>query len=131
MFVCSTFSACSRRACLYFVLALAGACTLNVTAQVRGWLWQNPLPQGNAIYAVRFASDKRHGWAVGSDGAILRTYDGGFEWAAQTAPVVTTLYGLFIKDKNNAVAVGARGMVITTESGGVRWLRRATPVRDH
>src|SRR5918911_577209 len=114
MFVSAHSAAQIQRVCFCLLLTLAGA--LIVRAQVRGWLWQNPLPQGNAIYAVRFASDKRHGWAVGSDGAVLRTYDGGFEWEAQSAPVVTTLYGLFVKDKNSAVAVGARGMVIMTAS---------------
>src|SRR5215510_6527614 len=44
----------------------------------RGWQWQNPRPQGNSINAIRFASDKRHGWAVGSDGVVLNTNDGGF-----------------------------------------------------
>jgi photosystem II stability/assembly factor-like uncharacterized protein len=56
------------------------------SGQTRGWLWQNPLPQGNAINAVRFAADKRHGWAVGSNGTILRTEDGGFSWEAQPGP---------------------------------------------
>src|ERR1041384_1880437 len=123
MFVFAPHAKIFRRVC--GCLSLMVAVTLGVCAQVRGWLWQNPLPQGNAIYAVRFASDKRHGWAVGSDGAVLRTYDGGFEWEAQNAPVGTTLYGLFVKDKNNAVAVGARGAVITTESGGVGAQHRA------
>src|SRR5437762_2759399 len=112
--------------CLCFFLTTAGA-----GGQVRGWLWQNPLPQGNAINAVRFAADKRHGWAVGSDGAILRTEDGGFEWEAQAAPVTTTLYGLFVKDKRAAVACGARGAIVATENGGERWERRLTPTRDH
>ena len=49
----------------------------------RGWEWQNPLPQGNAISAIRFAKDKRHGWAVGADGVILYTTDGGFSWTSQ------------------------------------------------
>src|SRR2546423_1941902 len=102
-----------RHVCLCLLLTVAGA-----AAPGRGWLWQNPLPQGNAINAVRFASDKRHGWAVGSDGAILRTDNGGFAWEAQGSPVVTTLYGLHVKDKNAAVAVGARGAVVSTENGG-------------
>src|SRR4028119_821178 len=44
------------------------------------WEWQNPLPQGNSIFAIRFAGDKLTGWAVGADGTILYTRDGGFNW---------------------------------------------------
>ncbi|HKZ01461.1 MAG TPA: hypothetical protein VJ180_04435, partial [Pyrinomonadaceae bacterium] len=47
---------------------------------MRGWEWQNPLPQGNSINSIRFAGDHVRGWAVGSDGVILRTENGGFEW---------------------------------------------------
>ena len=33
-----------------------------------GWIWQNPLPQGNPLYSIHFAKDKLNGFAVGSDG---------------------------------------------------------------
>src|ERR671912_691633 len=106
------------------MLALCGVLASGTLAQTRGWLWQNPLPQGNAIYAIRFAADKEHGWAVGADGAILQTDNGGFEWDAQSAPVPTALYGLYVKDKSRAVAVGARGNVLTTTNGGDQWKLR-------
>src|ERR1700687_5218184 len=59
--------------CLLIAAAIA-------QAQLRGWEWQNPKPQGNLINAIRFAKDKQHGWAAGADGAILRTENGGFRW---------------------------------------------------
>src|SRR5918997_5674237 len=119
------------RACVTLSLALVGVLAGMAAAQTRGWLWQNPLPQGNAIHALKFAADKLNGWATGADGAILRTDDGGYEWEAQSAPVATTLYGLFVRDKNTAVAVGARGVVVSTENGGERWTSRPTGVKDH
>src|ERR1041384_50891 len=76
-----------RRRLLLLSSALIIACGLFThslaQAPSRGWLWQNPLPQGNLIYSIRFDKDKLHGWAVGADGAILRTENGGFEWNAQ------------------------------------------------
>jgi len=39
----------------------------------RGWQWQNPLPQGNSINSIRFASDKKRGWAIGTNGVVLTT----------------------------------------------------------
>src|SRR5688572_25113328 len=83
---------------LAWLLCLAGAVACawaagGVGAQAeRAWVWQNPLPQGNAIYAVRFAADKRTGWAVGADGVILHTEDGGFRWEEQRAPTPVPLY---------------------------------------
>ncbi len=98
---------------------------------MRGWEWQNPKPQGNSINSVRFAGDQLHGWAVGSDGVILRTENGGFEWAAQASPANSTLYGIYVKDRARVVISGARGVVLTTINGGNKWVPRNTGVRDH
>jgi photosystem II stability/assembly factor-like uncharacterized protein len=106
-------------------------CAATASAQPprqRGWLWQNPLPQGNAVYAVRFAADKLTGWAVGSDGVILRSDDGGYRWREQRSPTPVALYGLFVKDKKIAVAVGARGQILTTANGGELWRARVSDV---
>ena len=116
-----------RRSCL---LTLVGAC-LSIIAigqpANRGWEWQNPLPQGNSINCVRFAPDKLHGWAVGADGVILRTRDGGFSWEAQTARGAVARYGLFVFDRQRAFAVGARGTILFTKNGGERWSDIRTP----
>ncbi|MCU0239794.1 MAG: YCF48-related protein, partial [Pyrinomonadaceae bacterium] len=48
-----------------------------------GWTWQNPLPQGNPLNSIQFTKDKQIGFAVGADGTILRTDDGGFNWKSQ------------------------------------------------
>src|SRR3712207_2511147 len=104
-----------------FLLVSLGACVLTAAAQMRGWLWQNPLPQGNALNTIRFAEDGQRGWAVGADGVILRTDNGGFTWEQQTSPAVATLYGLFVEDRERAVVVGARGVVLRTDDGGREW----------
>src|SRR5690606_22723377 len=103
-----------------FLLALFVAAASSAQHR-RAWIWQNPLPQGGSIYAIRFASDGRHGWAVGADGLILRTASGGFDWEWQESPARTALYGLFIKDEKRAVAVGARGTILLTDDGGAHW----------
>src|SRR6202171_5168224 len=105
--------------CLLIAAAIA-------QGQLRGWEWQNPKPQGNLINAIRFAKDKRHGWAVGADGAILRTENGGFVWKEQPSSANTTLYGLYVKDKSRAVVAGAGGIVFTTVDAGRRWTARPT-----
>jgi photosystem II stability/assembly factor-like uncharacterized protein len=100
-------------------------CAIGAIAQTtdRGWEWQNPLPQGNAIAAIRFAKDNRHGWAVGADGVVLYTDDGGYSWANQPARSVASLNGLYVFDRRRAIAVGARGTVLRTTNAGQRWRR--------
>ncbi len=115
-------------ACLLIPCALPA---LAQQIQPTGWEWQNPLPQGNTINSVRFAADKKTGWAIGSNGAILRTRNGGFEWKPQLSPATTTLYGLYVKDKSHAVISGARGVIMTTANGGSKWVTRTTGTNDH
>ena len=111
------------------IKALLLVCFLCATAayaqdRSRGWQWQNPLPQGNSISAIRFAPDKKHGWAIGSNGVVLTTGNGGFEWDEQRCPTITTLYGLYVKDRSRVVITGARGVILTTSNGGDRWVLR-------
>jgi len=96
-----------------------------------GWTWQNPLPQGNPLYSIHFAPDKETGYAVGSDGTILHTVDGGFSWIKQTPPFDVTFSSVFVRDKNNAIVVGSRGTVISTINGGKDWKQVAVDTRDH
>ena len=94
-------------------------CLLHVPAvraqdPTRGWQWQNPLPQGNSINSIKFATDKKRGWAVGANGVVLTTNNGGFEGAEQATPAQTTLYGLYVKDRSRVVITGARCVVLYT-----------------
>jgi photosystem II stability/assembly factor-like uncharacterized protein len=97
-----------------------------------GWVWQNPLPQGNALYSIHFAKDKENGFAVGAENTILRTENGGFRWQKQSSPnAAAALSGVFVKDKKNAVIVGSRGSIYTTDDGGKEWQRIEIEVKDH
>jgi hypothetical protein len=106
----------------YLILLFSVSTSVLGQDQMRGWEWQNPLPQGNSLNAIRFADDKRHGWAVGSDGAILRTVNGGFGWETQKSSANTTLYGLYVKDRSRVFISGARGVVLTSVAGGGKWV---------
>ena len=70
---------------LIFVLFVPFCGHFSVSAQRvgPGWVWQNPLPQGNQLNAIHFAKDKLSGFAVGADNAILYTKNGGFTWQSQ------------------------------------------------
>jgi Uncharacterized protein related to plant photosystem II stability/assembly factor len=122
----------SLRLCVFALIVLLPLCA--VYAQKRnayGWVWQNPLPQGNPLYSISFAKDRESGFAVGSDSTILRTQDGGFSWEKLDAPQDVTLSGVFVRDDRNAVVVGSRGTILWTNSGGKNWKQIHTDARDH
>ena len=107
---------------------------ITATAQLKsdhGWLWQNPLPQGNTLYSIHFASDNLTGFAVGDDRTILRTEDGGFTWQNQFSPVDATLAAIFTRDNRSAVIVGARGTILITDDGGKQWRPVPNESKDH
>lgn len=68
---CLALRLCASVVMLFLAASFAGA-----QRTALGWVWQNPLPQGNPLYSIHFAKDKQNGFAVGSDNTILRTRDG-------------------------------------------------------
>jgi photosystem II stability/assembly factor-like uncharacterized protein len=76
--------------------------------------------------------DKRHGWAVGSNGIvidigiILNTVDGGETWQVNLEEATATGLGLSFTDSLHGVVVGANppffsGTIMRTENGGKDW----------
>src|SRR5512140_3927341 len=69
----------ARIACL--VLVLASVLPSRAFAGP-GWTWTYPLPQGNALNAIRWAAPLTY-IAVGDAGTVLRSTDGGSTWRGQ------------------------------------------------
>ena len=71
-------------------------------------------------------SDPQNGWAVGHEGTILKTSDGGAnwqlqelqEWKGRDKPRIS---GVAAIDANRAVIVGEFGLVAMTSDGGATW----------
>ncbi|MDH3216238.1 MAG: hypothetical protein OEN01_08095 [Candidatus Krumholzibacteria bacterium] len=88
-----------------------------------GWVWQNPLPQGNDLAAVSFV-DAGTGVAVGAggtilrttDGTILRTTDGGKNWIEVASRTTDYLQRVFFADENAETAVYSSPMRTTPGS---------------
>lgn len=79
---------------------------------------------GNIFYHTDF-SNPQTGWAVGFEGIILHTNDGGLTWNEQSSNTNKSLYGVhFINDKKGW-AIGENGTIITTNNGGQKW----TPIK--
>jgi len=85
--------------------------------------WQQvPAPVDITLTRVRFL-DATHGWAIGYDGAVLGTEDGGKSWkllqfdAAWGKPYFDVLFF----DQNNGLLAGANGTLKKTADGGKTW----------
>ena len=111
-------------------IAVSGAGSAGAAVQVgsSGWLWGNPLPQGNTVKALSFAGQT--GYAVGEFGTILRTADGGSTWTGVSSGTFTNLTEVQAIDANSVFAgggcVGRR-----SDDGGVTGARVAfTPVES-
>ncbi len=77
------------------------------------------------LTAVYFTDDK-HGWAVGHDGLILASADGGANWKEQRyAPdEKKPLLGVWFKNPQQGIAIGAYALYLETTDGGVTWTQR-------
>lgn len=88
-----------------------------------GVTWQQrPTPTRALLTGVNFP-DARHGWAVGHDGVILATTDGGETWRRQDAgqPSDTVLLDVLFLDAQRGFVLGAYGKFLATADGGATW----------
>lgn len=84
-----------------------------------------------ALHDIQFV-DEKEGWAVGDDGVVLHTIDGGKNWERQATGVRASLRSVHFF-KNNAFfgwiagrqelpdGKGSVGVLLSTTDGGVRW----------
>jgi photosystem II stability/assembly factor-like uncharacterized protein len=70
--------------------------------------------------AASFVNRKR-GWAVGAEGRVFASTDGGRTWSQQNANVSADLYDVKFLDEREGWAAGAGGTLIHTLDGGNRW----------
>ena len=72
---------------------------------------------GRRLNAVWFASHER-GWAVGGEGVIIETRDGGRTWRPQASGVGDDLYDVKFFNEAEGWAVGRGGTMLHTTDGG-------------
>ena len=114
-----------KRALVLFVVCLVPLLALCSAAPAwaflstgnGGWVWQNPLPQGNDLNGVAF-TDSTRGWVVGDNGTILTTSDGGALWTKQHLGTDNTLYGVAFADATEGWVVGDFGTILATTTSG-------------
>ena len=65
--------------------------------------------------------DTKNGWAVGSNGTVLHTSDGGLAWEAQDSGTRLKLNSVTFASATQGWAVGELGFIIHTSDGGRSW----------
>jgi photosystem II stability/assembly factor-like uncharacterized protein len=57
--------------------------------------------------------DALEGWAVGDEGTVLHTTDGGRHWLTEPSPTPHALERIFFTDRTHGWAVGFGGTIIS------------------
>ena len=85
-------------------------------------------PNDAAVRAVQFVDD-REGWAIGDDGVIWHSIDGGLTWERQSSGTNASLramhfltpYTGWVVGRQELPGGGSRGIVLGTTDGGITW----------
>lgn len=73
-----------------------------------------------SLYGLDFIDENR-GWAVGREGAIIHTTDGGYTWQNQSSNTTEWLRNVDFWDKEIGWSVGFGGVTLRTTNGGNSW----------
>ena len=104
------------------ILFVSVLCFFSVKISFSQTVWQqlNPLPPKAWLYDVYFI-DEFQGWAVGRDGVIVYTEDGGVKWNRQYSHYSGNNYDcVFFVNENFGFIAGNE--VYKTENGGEDWV---------
>lgn len=80
------------------------------------------VPVSSTLTDVKFVDDQ-HGWAVGHDGVVLASEDGGEHWQLlrRDDEQRTPLLGVWFENRQHGFAVGQFGTALETQDGGKSW----------
>ncbi len=83
-------------------------------------------PTNRQLTSVCFV-DNANGWAVGAQGVIIHTADGGITWKVQDPGSLSgmweSLMAVEFCDRTNGIAVGTGGLIVKTTDGGTVWTK--------
>jgi photosystem II stability/assembly factor-like uncharacterized protein len=113
---------------IHFSSAL-DACLVGVSNYIAvtndaGFVWDIRIESAIEVSGLRstFFTPPANGWAVGDNGKIIYTTDGGFNWMEQNSGTNEILTSIFSIDGLNAWACGDNGTILKTTDGGVNWI---------
>jgi photosystem II stability/assembly factor-like uncharacterized protein len=99
---------------LFFIIVC-----IKAQSQPYGWFTQTSGTLSN-LNNVYFANSNT-GIAVGQQGIVLRTTNGGTNWTAQNSGTPNHLFGVFFVNAVTGFIVGDVGLILKSTDGGVNW----------
>jgi photosystem II stability/assembly factor-like uncharacterized protein len=108
---------------LLVALVVIGICAPSARAGVGpGWTWQNPTPLGRVTRGI--ASAGANTYAIGDDGSLLRSSDGGAHWTVLMASASERVHRVEVVDESTlVVGTGACHTLFSRDAG-----RTFTPI---
>ena len=94
--------------------------TANVYAQCT-WSFCNQVTT-NDLYKIKFLNNN-YGYAVGNNGTIINTQNGGTNWTSLTSGTKELLLDISIINETTAFVVGTNNFLAKTSDGGLNWVR--------
>lgn len=83
------------------------------------WFWQNPKPQANTLVSLTLVNETT-GFAVGNNGALIKTTDAGETWINIDIPD-KYFTDVFFVNENTGYLTEAFGLVFKTTNSGNTW----------
>jgi photosystem II stability/assembly factor-like uncharacterized protein len=103
--------------------AMVGAGGAIFFTEDAGWSWNKsnvPENSNTRLNSVFFINQKT-GWAVGTEGKIYQTFNGGKVWREQKSATTKDLTDVFFRDTAEGWAVGEEGLILHTTTAGNVW----------
>ncbi len=101
------------------------------SSQVFGQEWSQITAVSDSTFNSVYFTDRNMGWAVGNNGAIIHTSDGGDTWTNQNSRTSEHLNSVYFFDEFTGWIAGNNNLVLFTENGGEQWVeRRPSSVSD-
>ena len=106
-------------------LSLIFILSIKICSADNGWITQNS-GTTNDLWGV-YAVDYKNIWAVGVNGTIIHTSNGGCTWFSQYSSPGMRLQSVFFTCTNKGIAVGKQGIILRTTNGGNNWFLQTSP----
>lgn len=110
---------------------LVGAGGSILFTEDAGLTWNQAAVQGNPKAKLNsvFFINKKTGWAVGAQGKIYQTLNGGYSWREQKSGVAADLNDIFFVNTAEGWAIGDGGVILHTTTAGNIWTPKESKVR--
>jgi hypothetical protein len=116
---------------LFFTLLCAAMLVVTSTADSGAGSRRDPITVASDANILCTAfTDPNTGTAVGENGTILRTIDGGATWMVQSSGTRITLTDVLFTDVNTGTVMGENGTILRTTNGGATWTLKTSKTLD-